>query len=86
MFALVVHPDDVPRRDLLPVDRRSTAVPLAAGRRARQPARLHERRLRAALTPQFPHMSLAAIYGALIAYTCLLTWAGINGFRRRVLT
>ena len=42
--------------------------------------------LRAALTPQFPHMNLAAIYGALITYTCLLTWAGINGFRRRVLT
>jgi len=42
--------------------------------------------LRAALTPQFPHMNLAAIYGALIAYTCLLMWAGINGFRRRVLT
>jgi len=42
--------------------------------------------LRAALTPQFPHMNLAAIYGALIGYTCLLTWAGVNGFRRRVLT
>jgi ABC-2 type transport system permease protein len=42
--------------------------------------------LRAALTPQFPHMNLAAIYGALIGYTGLLTWAGINGFRRRVLT
>ena len=42
--------------------------------------------LRAALTPQFPHMNLVAIYGALIAYTGLLTWAGINGFQRRVLT
>ena len=42
--------------------------------------------MRVSLTPQFPHMNLAAIYGALIAYTGLLMWAGINGFRRRVLT
>ena len=43
-----------------------------------------------ALTKVYPGdiraMNLAAIYGALIGYTCLLTWAGINGFRRRVLT
>ena len=40
---------------------------------------------RAALTTS-PHMSLWAIYGALIAFSALFTWLGINGFKRRVLT
>ncbi|MFO7589511.1 MAG: ABC transporter permease [Acidimicrobiia bacterium] len=40
---------------------------------------------RAALTPA-PHMSLWAIYGALIGFTLLFTWLGIRGFRRRVVT
>jgi ABC-2 type transport system permease protein len=40
---------------------------------------------RAALTTS-PHMSLWAIYGALLAFSALFTWAGINGFKRRVLT
>jgi ABC-2 type transport system permease protein len=40
---------------------------------------------RSALT-QVPHMSLWAIYGALIAFAALFTWLGIGGFKRRVLT
>jgi ABC-2 type transport system permease protein len=40
---------------------------------------------RAALTTS-PHMSLWAIYGALIGFSALFTWAGINGFKRRVLS
>jgi ABC-2 type transport system permease protein len=40
---------------------------------------------RAALTPS-AHMSLWAVYGALIAFSALFTWLGINGFKRRVLS
>jgi ABC-2 type transport system permease protein len=40
---------------------------------------------RAALTTS-PHMSLWAVYGALIAFSGLFTWLGINGFKRRVLS
>jgi ABC-2 type transport system permease protein len=40
---------------------------------------------RAALTPS-PHMSLWAVYGALIGFSALFTWLGINGFKRRVLS
>ena len=40
---------------------------------------------RAALTTA-PHMSLWAIYGALIGFSVLFTWLGIGGFKRRVLT
>jgi len=40
---------------------------------------------RAALTPS-PHMSLWAVYGAVIAFAGLFTWLGIGGFKRRVLT
>jgi ABC-2 type transport system permease protein len=40
---------------------------------------------RAALTTA-PHMSLWAVYGALIAFSALFTWLGINGFKRRVLS
>jgi ABC-2 type transport system permease protein len=40
---------------------------------------------RAALTTA-PHMSLWAIYGALIGFSALFTWLGISGFRRRVLS
>jgi len=40
---------------------------------------------RAALTPA-EHMSLWAIYGALIGFTVLFTYLGIAGFRRRVLS
>jgi ABC-2 type transport system permease protein len=40
---------------------------------------------RAALTPS-DHMSLWAIYGALIGFASLFTWLGIRGFRRRVLS
>ena len=32
-----------------------------------------------------PHMSLLAVYGALIGFTVVLMWLGINGFRKRVL-
>jgi ABC-2 type transport system permease protein len=40
---------------------------------------------RAALTP-VAHMSLWAVYGALIGFATLFTWLGIRGFRRRVLS
>jgi ABC-2 type transport system permease protein len=40
---------------------------------------------RAGLTT-VPHMSLWAIYGALIGFSALFTWLGIGGFKRRVLT
>ncbi|MGQ0826396.1 MAG: ABC transporter permease [Actinomycetota bacterium] len=41
--------------------------------------------LRAALT-SVPHMSLLAVYTALIGATSVLLWLGIDGFRKRVLT
>jgi ABC-2 type transport system permease protein len=40
---------------------------------------------RAALTPS-SHMSLWAVYGALLGFSALFTWLGINGFKRRVLS
>jgi ABC-2 type transport system permease protein len=40
---------------------------------------------RAALTTA-PHMSLWAIYGALIGFSTLFTWLGISGFKKRVLS
>jgi ABC-2 type transport system permease protein len=40
---------------------------------------------RAALTAA-PHMSLWAVYAALIGFSGLFTWLGIGGFKRRVLT
>ena len=40
---------------------------------------------RAALTTS-SHMSLWAVYGALIGFSALFTWLGINGFKRRVLS
>ena len=41
--------------------------------------------LRAALTP-VPTMSLVVVYGVMTAFTVLLLWLGISGFRRRVLS
>jgi ABC-2 type transport system permease protein len=41
---------------------------------------------RAALVGGIAHMPLLAIYGALIGFAALLTWAGIRGFKIRVLT
>jgi ABC-2 type transport system permease protein len=40
---------------------------------------------RAALT-QVPHMGLAWVYGALAVFAVVLTWLGIAGFERRVVT
>jgi ABC-2 type transport system permease protein len=40
---------------------------------------------RAALTPA-EHMSLWVVYPALLAFSGLFTWLGINGFKKRVLT
>jgi ABC-2 type transport system permease protein len=40
---------------------------------------------RAALTTA-PHMSLWAVYGALVSFSALFTWMGIGGFKKRVLT
>ena len=40
---------------------------------------------RAALT-NIPHMSLVAVYAALIGFTLVLVRLGLDGFRKRVLT
>jgi ABC-2 type transport system permease protein len=40
---------------------------------------------RAALT-NVPHMSLWAVYAAMIGFSALFTWLGVNGFKRRVLS
>jgi ABC-2 type transport system permease protein len=41
--------------------------------------------LRAALTTA-DHMSLWVVYPALVAFSALFTWLGINGFKKRVLS
>jgi ABC-2 type transport system permease protein len=41
---------------------------------------------RAALVGGVPHMSLWAVYGMLIVFSVLLTWIGVRGFGRRVVT
>jgi ABC-2 type transport system permease protein len=41
---------------------------------------------RVALTRGVPHMPIAAIYAALVGFSILLTWVGIQGFRKRVLS
>ena len=41
---------------------------------------------RAALTPQFPHMNLAAIYLGMVGFLLFLGWLGISGFKNRVLS
>jgi len=41
---------------------------------------------RAALVGGIDHMSLLAVYGALGAFAVVLTWIGIDGFQRRVVT
>ncbi len=41
---------------------------------------------RLSLTQGVPHMSVWAIYTALTGFTVALTWVGIDGFRRRVLS
>jgi ABC-2 type transport system permease protein len=41
--------------------------------------------LRAALTTS-PHMSLWVVYPAMLGFSALFTWLGINGFKKRVLT
>ena len=38
---------------------------------------------RAALTTNVPHMSLWAVYGALLGFAVVLTWLGIGGFLKR---
>ena len=40
---------------------------------------------RVALTTGIPHMPVVAIYGAMIGFGILLTWLGIDGFKKRVL-
>ncbi|HZK51510.1 MAG TPA: ABC transporter permease [Actinomycetota bacterium] len=41
---------------------------------------------RTALTPQFPHMPVLVIYAGLIGFVIFLSWLGIEGFKKRVLT
>lgn len=40
--------------------------------------------IRAATVAGIPHMSLVAVYAALVGFTVLFTWVGVRGFRRRV--
>lgn len=40
---------------------------------------------RAALTTGVPHMPLPIVYGALLAFCSLFLWAGVRGFKKRVL-
>jgi ABC-2 type transport system permease protein len=40
---------------------------------------------RASLTPQFPHMTLGAVYLGLAGFGGALSWLGVAGFKRRVL-
>jgi ABC-2 type transport system permease protein len=40
---------------------------------------------RLSLTSGVPHMPVPAIYGALVAFAAVMTWWGIQGFRKRVL-
>jgi ABC-2 type transport system permease protein len=40
---------------------------------------------RTALTPQFPHMPVPVIYAGLIGFVVLLSWQGLEGFKKRVL-
>ncbi len=42
--------------------------------------------LRAALTPTLDHMNEALILGMLCFFLVLLTWLGLKGFRRRVVS
>jgi ABC-2 type transport system permease protein len=42
--------------------------------------------LRAALSPAIPHMSLIAIYAAIIGFTTLLSYLGISGFIKKVVS
>jgi ABC-2 type transport system permease protein len=42
--------------------------------------------LRAALSPNIPHMPLAAVYGLLIVALMALLWIGLTKFKARVLT
>jgi ABC-2 type transport system permease protein len=41
---------------------------------------------RAALTSGSPHMSLWAVYGALLLFAVVLTWIGTDGFERRTVS
>ena len=41
---------------------------------------------RAALTSGSPHMSLWAVYGALLGFAVVLTWVGTDGFERRTVS
>jgi len=42
--------------------------------------------LRAALFTGVDHMSLVAVYGALITFAVVFSFLGMRGFKRRVLT
>lgn len=41
--------------------------------------------LRAALTPQFDHMPIAAVHAGLVGFAALLLHLGVSGFRKRLL-
>jgi ABC-2 type transport system permease protein len=76
--------DDDARLHLLPVDK-AGKHPLASSRRAHQPAGVHERRV-SRRTHASPHMSLFAVYGALLGFAALFTRQGVKGFEGRVVS
>lgn len=39
--------------------------------------------LRSALVPQFPHLTLAAVLGALVFFDAIFVWIGLRQFRRK---
>lgn len=41
---------------------------------------------RAALGAQVPHMGLGWVYGVLLVFGVVLTWIGVNGFQKRVVS
>jgi hypothetical protein len=42
--------------------------------------------LRAALVPQFPHLSLPLVFAALLVFNAILLAAGLRQFSRRALS
>ena len=64
---------------------RSAPVPWLKWRVLVNPLVYMSEGFRAALT-NIPHMSLVAVYAALIGFTLVLVRLGLDGFRKRVLT
>ena len=77
LFGVDRDPDHVPRLHLLPVAG-ARADPLAADRRARQPARVHERGLPGRAHAGAAHVACGPSTRVLIGFAALFTWLGIK--------